>query len=78
MKTKTPLSGRNRHFNKVFAQKLSWRTKKEFRITKFAAGSQRNVVNRTDFVGKLKCGKMSVPKSNNRKRKISEEGKSFN
>ena len=28
MKTKTPLSRYNRHFDKAFAQKLSWRKKK--------------------------------------------------
>ena len=52
--------------------------KKEFCITKFVAGSQRDIENSTDFVGKLKRSKMSVPKSNNSKRKITEEGRSFN
>ena len=42
------------------------------------AGSHRDIENRTDFVGKLKRRNMSVPKSNNRKRKITEEGRSFN
>ena len=42
------------------------------------AGSQRDVENRTDFVGKLKRRKMSVPKSDNSKRKITEVGRSFN
>ena len=46
-------------------------------MTQFAAGSQRDIDNRADFVGKLKRSKMAVPKSNNRKCKITE-GRSFN
>ena len=42
------------------------------------AGSQHDIENRTDFVGKLKRSKKSVPKSNNSKRKVTEEGRSFN
>ena len=42
------------------------------------AGSHRDIENRTDFVGKLKGSKISVPKSNNSKRKIREEGRNFN
>ena len=42
------------------------------------AGSQRDIENRTDFVGKLKRSKILVPKSKNSKRKITEEGRSFN
>ena len=78
MKTKTLLPRHNQYFDKVWTQKLSWRTMKEFRITKFVAGSQRDLENRTDFVGKLKRSKMSVLKSNNSKRKITEKGRSFN
>ena len=64
IKTKTLLSRLNRHFDKVCAQKPSWCTKKEFCIMKFVAGSQRDMENKTDFVGKLKRSKMSVPKFN--------------
>ena len=78
MKTKTPLSHHNWHFDKVCAQKPSWCTKKEFRAMKFVAGTRRDIKNRTDFLGKLKRSKMSVPKFNCSKRKISEEDKHFN
>ena len=40
-------------------------------------GSQRDIENKIDFVGKLKRSKISVPKSNNSKRKITE-GRNFN
>ena len=78
MKTKTPLPRHNRHFNKVCAQKPSWCSKKEFRAMKFVAGTQRDIENRTDFLGKLKRSKMSVPKFNYSKRKITEEDRHFN
>ena len=78
MKTKTPLSRHNRHFDKVCVQKPSWCTKKEFRAMKFVAGTQRDIENRTDFLGKLKRSKMSVPKFNYSKRKITEEDRHFN
>ena len=42
------------------------------------ADSHRDIENKTDFVGKLKRSKISVPKSNNSKRKIREEDRSFN
>ena len=42
------------------------------------AGSHRDIENRINFVGKLKRSKISVPKSSNSKRKITEEGRSFN
>ena len=45
---------------------------------KFAADSQRNADNTTNFVGKLKHSKLSVPKSNHRKHNITEQGRSFN
>ena len=45
---------------------------------KIPAGSHRDIENRTNFVGKLKRNKISVPKSNISKRKIAEEGRSFN
>ena len=45
---------------------------------KIPTGNHRNIENRTDFVGKLKRSKISVPKSSNSKRKIMEEGRSFN
>ena len=77
MKTKTLLPRHNQYFDKVWTQKLSWRTMKEFRITKFVAGSQRDLENRTDFVGKLKRNKMSVLKSKNSKREITEKGTSL-
>ena len=78
MKTKTLLSRHNRHFGKVCEQKPNWCTNKEFRIMKFVAGSQRDIKNRTGFLGKLKRSKMSVPKSNYSKCKITEEGRDFN
>ena len=77
IKTKTPLSRHNRHFDKVCAQKPSWCAKKEFRFMKFVAGSQHDIENKTDFVGKLKRSKMSVPKSYYSKRKITED-RNFN
>ena len=45
---------------------------------KIPAGSQHDMENRTDFVGKLKLSKISVSKSNNSMCKIMEEGRSFN
>ena len=45
---------------------------------KFVAGTQRDIENRTVFLGKLKRSKMLVPKFNYSKRKITEEDKHFN
>ena len=78
MKTKTPLSRPNWHFDKVCAQKPSWCTKKKFRAMKFVARTQSDTENRTNFLGKLKRSKMSVPKFNYSKRKITEEDRHFN